>query len=143
MKVSASRIAVYSFALVSVALSGCGGGGGAADGAGSSGSKASSVAITADARTKAAEIFKSRCSTCHGIDGKGDGPGAANLNPKPRNYHDQKWQASVKDEDIEKTIVYGGAAVGKSAVMAANPDLSSKPEVVAALREYIRRLGKE
>jgi mono/diheme cytochrome c family protein len=143
MKVSASRIAVYSFALVSVALSGCGGGGGAAGGAGSSGSKASSVAITADARTKAAEIFKSRCSTCHGIDGKGDGPGAANLNPKPRNYHDQKWQASVKDEDIEKTIVYGGAAVGKSAVMAANPDLSSKPEVVAALREYIRRLGKE
>lgn len=143
MKVSASGIAVYSFALVSVALSGCGGGGGAADGAGSSGSKASSVAITADARTKAAEIFKSRCSTCHGIDGKGDGPGAANLNPKPRNYHDQKWQASVKDEDIEKTIVYGGAAVGKSAVMAANPDLSSKPEVVAALREYIRRLGKE
>lgn len=142
MKVSAFKLAAYSFACVSIAFQGCGGGG-AADGSGGAGSKDSTVAITAEARTKAAEIFKTRCSTCHGVDGKGDGPGAANLNPKPRNYHDQKWQASVKDADIEKTIVYGGASVGKSAIMAANPDLSSKPEVVAALREYIRRLGKE
>ena len=33
------------------------------------------------------------------------------------------------DEDIKKTIVYGGAAVGKSPNMPANPDLEGKPEL--------------
>ncbi len=96
-----------------------------------------------DAHAEADKIFLTRCASCHGLDGRGDGPGAANLNPKPRNYHDKTWQKTITDEQIEKTIVYGGAAVGKSPSMAANPDLTTKPEVVAALREYIRKLGKE
>jgi copper transport protein len=28
-------------------------------------------------------IFQNNCATCHGVSGKGDGPSAANLNPKP------------------------------------------------------------
>ena len=77
----------------------------------------------------AEELFKTRCAQCHGQDGKGNGPGAAALNPKPRNYTDPAWQAKVTDEDIKKTIVYGGAAVGKSPNMPANPDLEGKPEL--------------
>ena len=30
-------------------------------------------------------IFNSQCFTCHGTDGKGDGPAAMSLNPKPAN----------------------------------------------------------
>jgi len=85
------------------------------------------------------ELFKTRCVPCHGESGKGDGPGAAALNPKPRNYTDPKWQESVKDEDIKKTILYGGAAVGKSPNMPANPDLDGKPELdglVKVVREF-------
>jgi hypothetical protein len=36
----------------------------------------------------------------------------------------------VTDEHLEKIVMYGGAAVGKSPSMPGNPDLMSKPEVV-------------
>ena len=87
-------------------------------------------------------IYDSRCGACHGLTGKGDGAGAAALNPKPRNYTDKAWQTSVTDEQIRKTIVYGGAAVGKSPVMPASPDLDSKPEVVDGLLAIVRGFGK-
>jgi mono/diheme cytochrome c family protein len=91
---------------------------------------------------KAKEIFKARCATCHGNEGRGDGPGAITLNPKPRNYHDKDWQAKVTDDEITKAITYGGAAVGKSPAMPANPDLDSQPQVVSALVHIVRDYGK-
>ncbi len=87
---------------------------------------------------EAQQIFAGRCSPCHGATGSGDGAAAAALNPRPRNFHDGAWQASVTDEHIENIIRVGGAAVGKSAAMPANPDLVSKPAVVTALRTLIR-----
>ena len=91
-----------------------------------------------DPSAEAEQIFSQRCSVCHGMSGKGDGVGSAALNPKPRNYTDPKWQASVNDEHIAKTIVEGGAAVGLSPLMAPNPDLKDKPEVVKALVAKVR-----
>jgi len=83
-------------------------------------------------------VFAERCSACHGTSGRGDGPGAAALNPKPRNYSDKAWQASVTDEQIKKTILYGGAAVGKSPNMPSSPDLDGKPEVLDGLVKIVR-----
>lgn len=91
---------------------------------------------------EAKEAYASRCVACHGADGRGTGAAAAALNPKPRNYADAAWQKSVTDEQLKKAIVGGGAAVGKSAMMPANPDLESKPEVVAGLVSIIRGFGK-
>jgi mono/diheme cytochrome c family protein len=95
----------------------------------------------ADAATEAKDIFATRCSTCHGPQGKGDGPAGVALNPKPRDFADPAWQKSVTDEHIEKIIVGGGPAVGKSPLMPPNPDLASKPDVVKALTAYIRGLS--
>ncbi len=95
-------------------------------------------AAAAPAAAEAQKLFGERCSPCHGPSGLGDGPAAAALNPRPRNYTDKAWQASVTDEQIKKTIVYGGAAVGKSPIMPASPDLDSKPEVVAGLVRIVR-----
>ena len=103
---------------------------------------AQTAAITADARAQAAEIFTSRCATCHGEQGRGNGPAAANLNPPPINFHSRKWQRSVTDARIAQAIVQGGKAVGLSAEMASNPDLENEPAVVAALVERVRKLGK-
>ncbi len=103
---------------------------------------AAAAAPAADPEAEAAEIFKTRCSTCHGLEGKGDGAAAAALNPKPRTFSDKEWQKTVTDEHIEKIIVAGGAAVGKSALMPPNPDLAEKKEVVAALRGIVRKLGQ-
>ncbi|GIW73099.1 MAG: hypothetical protein KatS3mg102_2641 [Planctomycetota bacterium] len=126
-------------------LAGCGGG--EATSAGTGPRQAAAAAsggstITAAARAEAKTIFQTRCAVCHGEQGRGDGPGSAGLDPKPRNFQDADWQASVTDEHIEKIIVYGGAAVGRSPTMPGNPDLQGKPAVVAALREYIRNLER-
>ena len=93
------------------------------------------------ARAEAEQIFATRCATCHGPDGAGNGPAAAALDPKPRDFRDASWQASVSDAHVEKIIQYGGAALGRSAAMAPNPDLVSRPELVAALRAKVRSLG--
>lgn len=64
------------------------------------------------------ERYATLCSGCHGTAGHGDGPAGAALNPKPRNFTDMAWQASVDDAHIAKTIKDGGAAVGLSPMMA-------------------------
>jgi mono/diheme cytochrome c family protein len=94
------------------------------------------------AQAEAAKVFEQRCTTCHGPQGAGDGPASAGLTPRPRNFQDPEWQKSVTDEHIDQIIQYGGAAVGRSPMMPANPDLSSKPEVVTALRQHVRELSK-
>ena len=61
----------------------------------------------------------------------------AQSTPRPtdfdRAFGDAKWQDSVTDDQIKKTIVEGGPAVGKSAAMSANPELQDKPEELTAL----------
>lgn len=92
-----------------------------------------------DPAVLAAEIFTRRCTVCHGPSGKGDGPGAAALNPKPQAFSDAAWQARVSDEELRKVIVEGGPAVGRTAGMPPNPDLADKPEVVGELVRTIRK----
>jgi len=104
-------------------------------------SPARSEEADAQAQKDADAIWQSRCSTCHGAAGKGDGAAAAALNPKPRDFSSASWQSSVTDEHIEKIIAEGGQAVGLSMLMPANPDLASKPEVIKALRAHVRSLG--
>jgi mono/diheme cytochrome c family protein len=92
--------------------------------------------------TTAKNIFHDRCAVCHGQQGLGDGPGSAALTPKPRNFTDAAWQASVQDDNLRAIIVKGGPAVGKSPGMAANPDLESKPDVVSELVKIVRAFKK-
>lgn len=96
--------------------------------------------IPPDTQIAAATIWQSRCTTCHGATGKGDGAAAAALTPKPRDFTSPSWQASVTDEHIEKIIADGGQSVGLSMLMPANPDLVPKPEVIKALRAHVRGL---
>jgi high-affinity iron transporter len=100
------------------------------------------AASDAGATAEAKQIFDTRCFTCHGAAGEGNGPASAGLTPPPRNFHDPAWQASVTDEHLRQIIQYGGAAVGKSPAMPANPDLMSKPAVVEALRALVRGFGQ-
>jgi uncharacterized membrane protein len=99
--------------------------------------------VFANPAEEARAVFKQRCVPCHGAEGRGNGPSAAMLNPKPRNYRDPAWQKTVTDEGIAKTILEGGMAVGKSEIMPANPDLEQKPEVVSELVKLLRSFGNE
>jgi len=124
---NASKTLISSFVLAGTfALAACSGGG----------DKAASA--NPEAVKEAKQVWETRCVTCHGNNGLGDGPGAAALNPKPRSFSDKQWQMKTKDEDISKVIVEGGKAVGMSEAMAANPDLADKPEVVDELVKIVR-----
>lgn len=93
-----------------------------------------------DKLAKAKQIFQLRCMMCHGASGKGDGQAAAALTPKPRNYTSKKWQKSVTDQQIADTIKKGGAALGLSASMPPQADLSD--EDLAGLVELIRSFAR-
>jgi mono/diheme cytochrome c family protein len=95
-----------------------------------------------DPAMQAQEMFANVCAMCHGPNGMGDGVAAANLNPKPRNYTDPAWQASVTDDQIRQTILQGGQAVGKSPMMPGQPQLKDEPEVLDNLVKIIRGFGK-
>ncbi|MGH7865068.1 MAG: c-type cytochrome [Candidatus Binataceae bacterium] len=99
------------------------------------------IVVTPLLRAEAKKLYASRCAVCHGARGQGDGPGAANLDPKPPNFGNLAWQKSVSDEKISRAIVFGGPAVGLTMQMAPNPDLEDRPAVVAAFVEHIRKLG--
>lgn len=71
------------------------------------------------AATKAQQNYGTYCRKCHGDHGKGDGPGAAMLNPKPRDFADCQNMQKRSDAELFKVISEGGEAVGMSADMQA------------------------
>lgn len=91
------------------------------------------------------KVFMTYCATCHGTAGKGDGPAAAGLNPKPADFADGLFKYDVNGNgtkgDIEdiKAIAHDGAAKhGGSPLMAPWPMLS--PTDLQAVAEYIKSL---
>lgn len=61
--------------------------------------------------------FTHYCKTCHGESGAGDGFNAYNLDPRPRDLSDPKFQAKKTDAELADAIRRGGAGVGLSALM--------------------------
>ena len=117
---------------------------GSSDTGGSKTEKAADPAAAAAAKKKrenarsAKEVFTSYCHTCHGLKGKGDGIAGLSLNPRPRNWTDEKWQASVTDEKILKVIFEGGQANGLSGNMAPNPFHRDNEDVQKELVNIVR-----
>jgi len=89
------------------------------------------LALAADAPDGAA-IFKSKCSMCHGQDGKGY---AAVKTP---DFTDPKWQASITDQKIADTIKNG-----KQGTMMMPFGTQLKDAEIAALVKQIRSFGKK
>lgn len=55
-------------------------------------------------------LFEKVCASCHGIEGKGNGAGAAGLNPQPRNFTlTTGWKNGSKLSQIYKTLMEGFA----------------------------------
>ena len=61
-------------------------------------------------------IYKEYCSQCHGATGKGDGPAASSLVPKPAIHANIPFE-KLPMEYLYNVINHGGPAVGKSANM--------------------------
>lgn len=80
------------------------------------------------------------CAGCHGKTGKGDGPAAAALSPKPQDHTDGKIMNSLSDQYLFDIIKKGGVAVKKAAIMPANEKKLSDQEIWDVVA-YIRSLA--
>jgi caa(3)-type oxidase subunit IV len=85
--------------------------------------------------------FSTMCVTCHGSGGRGDGPGAATLDPKPANFTDPAFWRGKADAELVKAIREGGASVGRSAAMPAWGSLYSEAQA-QALVAYLKTLRR-
>ena len=81
------------------------------------------------------------CASCHGATGKGDGPAAASLNPRPRSLADAQYMKTLTDDHLFKAIKDGGPAVGQSPLMAPWGGQLKDPEIWDVVA-YIRSLAK-
>ena len=95
--------------------------------------------ISPAAEKEAQDIFKTRCTMCHGPGGKGDGPNARAL-PVPPARHASREAMSVRpDDSLYDTIAGGGAIMNRSPRMPAYGTTLSPPQIRALVR-HIRSL---
>lgn len=94
----------------------------------------------ADAGNLGKEVFegKGQCFTCHGNTGVGDGPLAATLNPKPRNFKTDSFKNGDDLESIKKSIEEG---VGENKTMPAHKDMLTAEEIEAVSKYVIELKG--
>lgn len=82
------------------------------------------------------ELFMENCVTCHGATGQGNGIAASGLNPRPRNFtQDKGWVNGRLPSDVFKTLRQGvpGSAMASFATLPADDRW--------ALVQYVLSLG--
>ncbi|MGH9194534.1 MAG: c-type cytochrome [Acidimicrobiia bacterium] len=127
-------IALAIVALGSAVLAGCGGGGSETQTNTTTTTTPPPADTAQTASSDGAQIYVARCVLCHGPQGRGDGPGAAGLNPKPRNHTDAAYMNSRTDEDLLSVI-----RDGKGQMPAWKSVLSE--EQMRAVLAYVRTLA--
>jgi mono/diheme cytochrome c family protein len=90
----------------------------------------------------ARETFVEVCSICHGVGGKGDGPSAAGLDPRPADFTDCAVMQKQSDATLFTIIKRGGPGAGRSTVMPAWGDSLPDGQIrdlVAVVRSFCKR----
>ena len=82
--------------LALVMVAGCGGGG----------TEERRAAPAADV-VRGQVVYETRCAPCHGTEGRGDGPAAAGINPRPRNFHEQEFWRGRTVEQLRLVVRQG------------------------------------
>ena len=90
--------------------------------------------VTPELLAHGKEQFQAQCIACHGAAGQGNGPAAAGLNPKPRNFTSaDNWKQGRKPSQIFYTLSHG---------LGGMPSFASSPSDDRwALVHYVRSLG--
>lgn len=69
------------------------------------------------------QLYAMNCSSCHGIEADGKGPGADYLWPLPRDHRDAAYMLSRPDDQLFKAVSHGGRGVSRSYLMPAWNDV--------------------
>ena len=81
------------------------------------------------------KLYDANCQSCHGADGKGDGPAGGALNPKPRNYHDTEgWTNGRNFDEMYKTLQEGVPNTGMTAFEYMPP--SDRIDIIFYIRTF-------
>jgi mono/diheme cytochrome c family protein len=84
---------------------------------------------TADEYAQGKKLFGDNCQICHGADGKGNGPAASALSPKPANFTDPKfWQQKDVHKLITETVENGHGMM---------PPFDLKPAQIKDIIDYL------
>ena len=89
-------------------------------------------ASAGETRTGSA-VYAERCAPCHGDAGAGDGPAAAALEPRPRNFRDASFWANRTDDQLRQVVRDGKPGT----MMSPFKDALSQPEIDAVV-VYVR-----
>jgi mono/diheme cytochrome c family protein len=76
-----------------------------------------------------AELYETNCATCHGPEGKGDGPAAEPLDPKPANLADAHMMEDMSDGALFWRVSEGGMEEPFNSTMPAWKDTLSEDEI--------------
>lgn len=139
---SVVAVLLTAFVFSSAFIVGCGGGGtegGATSGTEDHGTETAGTtegatggdAVFAQGQT----IYAEKCALCHGATGYGDGPGAAALDPKPRNHTDGAYMNAQTNEALHEVIKNG-----KGQMPAWGATMSD--EEIDAVISYLRTLAE-
>ena len=96
---------------------------------------AAPVSAAEDGKT----VFGTYCSACHGAEGAGDGAASAGLDPKPANLNDAEFWKTRDEASVRKVVTEGGAAVGKSPLMAAWGAVLNKEQLDAVVKYVVSK----
>jgi len=93
--------------------------------------------VTVPSLARGAQVYQQNCASCHGMLGRGDGPGAAGMDPAPANLSDAATLRTVLPLDYYQRVTIG---VTGTAMPAFESRLSSEDRWAAAAYATLLRL---
>ena len=83
--------------------------------------------------------YHSTCAPCHGEGGKGDGPAAVALNPKPRDHTNGTYMDTLTNEHLFKVVKEGGVQFGFPTMPA---QAAMQDDTIKNVIAFVRSLSK-
>jgi mono/diheme cytochrome c family protein len=89
--------------------------------------------VRGDEYTQGKKLYSDKCQICHGVNGKGDGPAASALSPKPANFTDPKFWIGEVNKKITDTVEKGHGMM---------PSFDLKPAEIKDIIDYLANAFK-
>ena len=94
----------------------------------------SAAPAVGDELAEGRSLFEAKCQICHGANGRGDGPAAAAMNPRPADFTNPAFWKNDADKKIKQTVTNGKGMM---------PAFNLDDEEIKAVADYIAHTFKK